>query len=112
MSVVRFIDVSSAVVVAVVAVSMGWVWFQDRRSVSEEISWTSASVVSGWDEVLRSEAGVRVGRPDASVVIAEFIDYQCPFCARRHRRRARRRAIPLRGDAPGAAHRPARDREE
>lgn len=64
----------SAVFLAAV---VGW-----RQLVPERPQATQPAIVESWDELRRGSK--RMGPPDASLQIVEFVDLQCPFCARFH----------------------------
>ncbi len=55
--------------------------YQQLRGVGADT--TKVSYTEGWDRLLSN--GSRIGEASAPVQIAEFTDFECPFCQRFHR---------------------------
>lgn len=73
------IEVGSTVIITVIAVLMAGVYFRDRQRGPEIPTYETARIVEDWES--ENALGIRRGATDARVVITEFIDFQCPFCA-------------------------------
>lgn len=71
------LDVSSTLVVSVVAIAMLIIFLQDRNMA--ESPWGSnTEPVEDWRAW--SVSGIRVGPEEAEIVVTVFTDFQCPFC--------------------------------
>lgn len=68
-------DVVSTAIVAAAAVRMLGFYLYDRSGRAAE---SPDRHVQDWEEW--AESGFRVGPKDATMVVATFIDFQCPFC--------------------------------
>ena len=64
---------------AAVAVASAYVYGQvaDGRAVSDEVM--DASEVENWRD--ETALGIRIGPADARMVVTEFMDLTCPYCA-------------------------------
>ena len=71
-----YVELGGTVVVAAVALVMGILYLQQVRMSSEA---TGTNLVDDWRE--KNEIGIRRGPSDADLVITEFMDFECPFCA-------------------------------
>lgn len=69
------VELGSTLVIAVVAVAMAYTYFQERRPSQG----AGTREIADWER--ENEIGIRSGPADAVVVITEFVDLQCPFCA-------------------------------
>lgn len=68
-------DVASSAVVAVAAVTLLGFYLYDR---ADRAAQAPRRHLEDWEEW--AESGIRVGPEDATMVVATFIDFQCPFC--------------------------------
>jgi protein-disulfide isomerase len=73
-------EIGSTLIVVIAAVAMSVFYFHDRkvfgsRENASNSTFTSWEDWEEWDGVAN-----RIGRPDASTVIAVFSDFNCPFC--------------------------------
>ncbi len=73
------LDSGSTVIVAGVALVMAASYFQKRDARPKPVTWESAETVSAWKE--DNKGAIAVGPANAPIVITEFVDFQCPFCA-------------------------------
>jgi protein-disulfide isomerase len=75
----EIIETGSTIIITAIAVLMAVVFVQQRQHGPEVVTYESAKTIEGWQQ--ENDLGIRGGAVDADVVITEFIDYQCPFCA-------------------------------
>jgi protein-disulfide isomerase len=77
----RWVETLSTAAIALVAVAVGFTFFQDRRAgtgISGD-AFESARTIPDWE--IENDRGIRLGPENAQVVITEFMDFECPFCA-------------------------------
>lgn len=71
------VEMGATAVITLAAVAMVGLQSRDRPRPA---STAAAPFIENWRE--ENESGIRVGPKSAPVVITEFMDLQCPFCAR------------------------------
>ena len=76
----RLLDVLSTFAVAVAVLTMTGFYLHDRLAQPDGLAdLGEPETVENWEA--ENQRGLWIGPPDASVVVTEFLDYQCPFCA-------------------------------
>ncbi|HUE96596.1 MAG TPA: thioredoxin domain-containing protein [Longimicrobiaceae bacterium] len=75
----EIIETGSTIIITAIAVVMAGVFVVERRGNPQVATYETAQTIEEWQR--ENDLGVRTGPSDATVVITEFIDYQCPFCA-------------------------------
>lgn len=89
------LSTGATVIVAACAVLMAGSTLNDRlrRPPMSELGAREDRAITNWAEIVAE--GHRMGPPDATVVIVEFGDYECPFCRKAERSlRALRETYP------------------
>lgn len=74
-----FPNIVTGVLVTCALVVTGAVVRQTFRTASLPPPSSEPRAVDGWQGL--AESGLRIGSEDAAVVVVEFADFQCPFCA-------------------------------
>jgi protein-disulfide isomerase len=74
----QILEAGSTLVIAVVAVVMAFAYFQDRNAAPGARN-ESPRLIRDWER--ENALGIRKGPAGATVVITEFIDFECPYCA-------------------------------
>lgn len=74
------LDTAATAVIALVAVMMGYLYIQDRTVPRSGSGIQYGDLIDGWEDL--NQRGIQRGAEDPEIVITEFVDFQCPHCAR------------------------------
>lgn len=72
-----FETVSTAVIAGAALVALGF-YIYDRTDQPGQLRMIAQAPIDGWEEA--NGQGLRIGPPDAGIVVTEFLDFTCPFC--------------------------------
>jgi len=76
----QVVETGSTAAIAIVAVVVGLTYLHDRRlAAKSQEAEASARIIPDWES--ENARGIWKGSANASIVITEFMDFQCPFCA-------------------------------
>ncbi len=74
------LEVGATVAVTAVALAVGGSYLWDRHASRNLSVYETSREIPGWEDA--NLQGIRRGAADAPYVLTEFIDFECPFCAR------------------------------